>query len=51
VKPTFDEWFFARYGMTFEQMHMIPHYSQLSDIVSALVRETRDYVTEMVAEK
>lgn len=46
--PTFDEWFFARYGATFDELYQRPEL-RVSDAISALTRETRDYLTDMVS--
>lgn len=46
--PTFDEWFEAKYGQTFEERHQ--HYGAWhDDVIRALSRETRDYISEMAA--
>lgn len=48
--PTFDEWFKAKYGSTFERLHqasMTPY----DHTVRALTEATREYVTEAVAPK
>lgn len=45
--PTFDEWFIAKYGSTFEEIHMLDGM-MINAGMKALTRCMRDYVSEMV---
>lgn len=44
---TFDEWFKAKYGATFEELHMQP-YSFINETMRVLANEVRAYVSEVV---
>lgn len=47
--PTFDEWFKAREGVSFEEVYMGP-YHHIDRAMKALTRALQDYTTEMVRE-
>lgn len=45
--PTFDEWFLAKYGGTFNELHQAAGM-RYDDAFMALSRSMRDYVSELV---
>lgn len=47
-RPTFDEWYIAKYHRTFDQAWQTEGVS-IAASMAALSRAVRDYVTEIVA--
>ena len=43
--PTFDDWYLAKYGTSFDEDHMHPG-ALISVALRALAREMRDYISE-----